>query len=330
MDRQNGLPIIDGTKEALIATSAIKDALSVDLKARAVPVYVKMLAGMTGGIAEACLLQPLDVTKTRLQLDTRNHYKGMIHCMKTIRKDEGASALYKGLSPFLINMVLKYALRFGSFTWFREKLAGGKEHKVTHSVNFMAGLLAGCLESVLIVTPFEVIKTRMQKEVGIGRYQGPVDCVRKVVAQEGLSAIWKGNLPTMARQGSNQAFNFMAMAWLNSNLWKKEEGDGKLLPSYATFINGLIAGSIGPCFNTPMDVLKTRLMAQENKQGQKPKYTGMTHAIRVISKEEGIAALWKGLIPRLTRMAPGQAITWTVVMRVTSLFEERQVARLSV
>lgn len=307
-----------------LATSAIKDAISSDMKTRHVPVWVKMAAGMTGGVAEACLLQPLDVTKTRLQLDRVGKYHGMVHCGKTIYRDEGGLALYKGLTPFLTNMVLKYALRFGSFAWFREQLAGGKGEPITPRVNFLAGLGAGCFESVLIVTPFEVIKTRMQKEVGVGRFAGPVDCARQVVANEGVSALWKGNVPTMARQGSNQAFNFMAMAWLNSNVWKKEDGDGKTLPSYVTFVNGLIAGSLGPMFNTPMDVLKTRLMAQETVKGQELKYKGFFHALRLIAKEEGPAALWKGLLPRLTRMAPGQAITWTVVMRVTSIFENAE------
>lgn len=312
------------SQRKLLATSALKDAISSDLQSRPVPVYLKMMAGMAGGVVEACLLQPLDVTKTRLQLDRTQKYKGMVNCIDTIYRQEGGRALYKGLSPFLSNMVLKYALRFGSFSWFREKIAGGKDQLITPRINFSAGLLAGCLESIIIVTPFEVIKTRMQKEVGVGRYSGPIDCARKVIKQEGWTALWKGNVPTMARQGSNQAFNFMAMAWLNSNLWKKEDGDGILLPPYATFINGMIAGSLGPCFNTPADVLKTRLMAQESIQGQTLKYRGVFHAIQTIAKEEGFMALWKGLLPRLTRMAPGQAITWTVVMRVTSLFESNQ------
>lgn len=304
-----------------MATSALKDAIGSELKGRPVPVYVKMLAGMAGGVAEACMLQPLDVTKTRLQLDTIGKYKGMIHCSKTIYREEGYLALYKGLSPFVTHLTLKYALRFGSFAKFRELIAGGKDKPVTNRVNFTAGLMAGCLESVLIVTPFEVVKTRMQKEIGVGQFKGPIDCARKVVAREGITALWKGNVPTMVRQGSNQAFNFMAMAWLNKNLWKKEDGDGKKLPVTGTLVNGLIAGSLGPCFNTPMDVLKTRLMAQETVKGQELKYKGFVDALRVIAKEEGVGALWKGLVPRLTRMAPGQAITWTVVMQVTHIFE---------
>ena len=164
----------------------------------------------------------------------------------------------------------------------------------------------------------------MQQEVGIGRYAGPIDCARQVMKNEGIRALWNGNVPTMVRQGSNQAFNFMAFSWLNHNVWKKEEGDGKTLEVWKTLINGLVAGSIGPCLNCPMDVIKTRLMAQESVAGQVPKYNGFVQTFQVIAKEEGTAALWKGLVPRLTRLAPGQAITWTVVMRVTAHFEQQE------
>ena len=57
--------------------------------------WVKMVAGMAGGAAEAISLQPLDVTKTRLQLDQRGRYHNLVHCGKTIYKEEGARALYK-------------------------------------------------------------------------------------------------------------------------------------------------------------------------------------------------------------------------------------------
>ncbi|RHY53099.1 hypothetical protein DYB30_012629 [Aphanomyces astaci] len=310
--------------QAPVATSALKDAISTELKNKPLSPYVKMFAGMAGGVVEACVLQPLDVTKTRLQLDRTGMYKGMFNCGKTIYQTEGGGALYKGLSPFVVHLTLKYALRFGSFAWFKELLGAKQGAKASNQVNFMAGLLTGFLESVLIVTPFEVIKTRMQKEIGVSKFTGPVDCAQQVIRREGVTAMWKGNIPTMIRQGSNQSFNFMSFAWLNSNVWKKEDGDGKQLEMWKTFVNGLVAGSVGPCLNCPMDVIKTRLMAQETVAGIEPKYRGFIHAFNVIAKEEGHAALWKGLVPRLTRMAPGQAITWTVVMRVTAYFENHQ------
>lgn len=76
-------------------------------------------------------------------------------------------------------------------------------------------------------------------------------------------------------------------------------------------------------------MIKTRLMAQETIKGKEPKYRGWVHAMRVIAAEEGVLALWKGLIPRLARLAPGQAITWTVVTKVQTMFERQEMARLA-
>lgn len=311
-----------GSNQKIAAYSPMKNAMVSELKQnKAISPWVKVLAGMSGGVAEALLLQPLDVTKTRLQLDKTGKYKGMVNCGKTIYAEEGFKALYKGLTPFVTHLTLKYALRFGSFAWFRKLLGSEDRTKNQNYVNFSAGLLAGVLESILIVTPFEVIKTRLQKEIGKGRFSGPISCVKHVVTVEGPTALWKGNVPTMIRQGTNQAFNFMAFAWLNKYIWKKEDGDGKKLEDWKTFANGLLAAIPGPLMNTPMDVLKTRLMAQETVRGQPLKYSGFFQAFRVIAAEEGLRALWKGIVPRLARLAPGQAITWTVVMRVSHYFE---------
>ena len=64
-------------------------------------------------------------------------------------------------------------------------------------------------------------------------------------------------------------------------------------------------------------------MAQE--KGEKPaRYKGMVHALTTIPKEEGIRALWRGLLPRLLRIPPGQAIVWAVSDQVTGYFERRE------
>lgn len=307
----------------VVATSAVKNALGERLRGSNATAAVKLVAGMAGGLAEACLLQPLDVAKTRLQLDKEKKYKGMFDCLRKVAKEEGAAALYKGLTPFVTHLTLKYALRFGLFEKIRVVLNGGKTTASSNTHNFFAGMAVGCIEATMIVTPFEVIKTRLQKQKGKTnlKYKGPIDVVIKVTREEGLRRLWSGNMPTVIRQGSNQAFNFMSMQILNEQLWGKKQGDGKTLEVWKTLLNGLLAGAVGPCFNAPVDVIKTRMMAQSYAPGEAVKYTGWVQAGQLIAKEEGVKALWKGIIPRLTRLAPGQAITWTVVMRVTAYFE---------
>lgn len=186
-----------------------------------------------------------------------------------------------------------------------------------------AGLFSGLTEAVIIVTPFEVVKTRLQKQHGLKhlKYKGPIHCALTMYKEEGIRSLWNGCTPTMLRQGTNQAFNFMAFSFLQRHVFGKVEGDAQKQAMWKPFATGLVASTIGPMLNCPLDVVKTRLMAQDNVHERK--YNGWIHCGKTIAKEEGIAALWKGLLPRLARLAPGQAITWTVVTKVQTWFEQR-------
>ena len=65
----------------VLANSAVKNALGERMRSSHASAAVKLFAGMAGGLAEAVTLQPLDVAKTRLQLDKAGKYKGMFHCL---------------------------------------------------------------------------------------------------------------------------------------------------------------------------------------------------------------------------------------------------------
>lgn len=52
---------------------------------------VQGLAGSLGGVAEACMFQPIDVIKTRIQLDAAGKYKGMVSTGK-VRSPRGDDA----------------------------------------------------------------------------------------------------------------------------------------------------------------------------------------------------------------------------------------------
>ena len=77
--------------------------------------------------------------------------------------------------------------------------------KLSLGGGFVAGIGAGVTEAFMIVTPFEVLKTRLQQQTGTDvsqlKYKGPVHAARTIVAEEGAMALWKGNVPTMFRQG---------------------------------------------------------------------------------------------------------------------------------
>lgn len=275
---------------------------------------------------EACCLQPIDVIKTRLQLDRGGTYRGILHCGSTVTKTEGVRALWKGLTPFATHLTLKYALRMGSNAVLQTAFKNRETGEISNHGRVAAGFGAGVLEALLIVTPFEVVKIRLQQQKGLShdllKYKGPIHCARTIVKEEGILGLWAGAAPTVMRNGTNQAAMFTAKNAYDVLLWKKHEGDGKTLQPWQSMISGFLAGTAGPICTGPFDVVKTRLMAQ-SKSGDGIKYKGMVHAIRTIFAEEGLFALWKGLLPRLMRIPPGQAIMWAVADQITGFYERK-------
>ncbi|GAX83743.1 hypothetical protein CEUSTIGMA_g11168.t1 [Chlamydomonas eustigma] len=288
--------------------------------------FVKGFAGSLGGVAEACLLQPIDVIKTRIQLDKVGKYKGIVQTGQTIIKEEGVRSLWKGLTPFATHLTLKYALRMGSNSLY-QNLLRSKDGSLTTGARMGAGLMAGITEALVIVTPFEVVKIRLQQQRGLTKdamkYKGPVHGAFTILREEGILGLWSGAAPTVMRNGTNQMCLFIAKPTLDSVLWGKHDGDGKQLSPFQSMTSGFFAAFVGPCATGPFDVAKTRMMAQTKEGGLK--YKGFFDVLIKIPREEGILAYWKGLLPRLLRIPPGQAIVWAVSDQITGYFE-RQLA----
>jgi solute carrier family 25 citrate transporter 1 len=249
--------------------------------------------------------------------------------------NEGFISLYKGLSAVMVGIVPKMAVRFSSYEhykvraatptdgsthlWSVQTLLGGPNGQLDQKKIFLAGLGAGVTEAVLVVTPAEVCKIRMQAQfhsmtdptqVAARKYRNVVQTAVLIVKEEGPQALYQGLAPTVLRQGCNQAVNFTAYQEGKTRLqqWQQRQD----LPHWQTLLLGGLSGGLGPLVNNPLDVCKTRLQRQ-SKVGvgaAASKYRGLLHALVLITKEEGPLALWKGLTPRLLRIMPGQAITF--------------------
>lgn len=126
-----------------------------------IPPYVKAIGGSSGGLVEACCLQPVDVIKTRLQLDRTGQYKGILNCGKSIAEHEGVRALWKGLTPYAAHLTLKHSLRMGSNAVLQVALRDPKTGELSPVGRLAAGFGAGVLEAVLVVTPLEVCHHRL-------------------------------------------------------------------------------------------------------------------------------------------------------------------------
>lgn len=278
------------------------------------PDKYSVLGAMLGGLLEAFSLQPLDVVKTRLQMSSN---ETLFQIVKNMATQEGLLSFYKGLTPFATHLVTKYSVRW-YFNEFYRHLLTPEGKQISTSMGFLAGLGSGITEAVLIVTPFELIKTRLQQQKGTDssthKYKGLFQSARLITQEEGVRALWKGNVPTMLRQGINQLFLFGTYDQLKYALYHKSHHES--INSHEAVLLGIIAGAMGPVVNNPVDVAKTRLMAQLVVPGQTAKYTGTLQCISKVYAEEGMKSLMRGCLMRVARVAPGMGITFMCVEKV--------------
>jgi solute carrier family 25 (mitochondrial citrate transporter), member 1 len=165
----------------------------------------------------------------------------------------------------------------------------------------------------------EVVKIRMQAQyhslsdpLDVPKYRSAPHAAMTVLREEGISALWRGVTLTAVRQGSNQAVNFTAYTEMKQALQRLQpQYESQNLPSYQTTVIGLISGAMGPFSNAPIDTIKTRLQKTPAEPGQSA-IQRVTLIAKDMFKQEGAKAFYKGITPRVMRVAPGQAVTFTV------------------
>ncbi|RSH93361.1 hypothetical protein EHS25_007717 [Saitozyma podzolica] len=298
------------------------------------PLSTHLIAGGVAGLAEALVCHPLDTIKVRMQLSKSRKARGLKPLGfwatgRQITARETPLGLYKGLGAVISGIVPKMAIRFASFETYKGWLTG-PDGKITSKGTFLAGLGAGATEAVAVVTPMEVIKIRLQAQqhsladpLDIPRYRNAAHAAFTIVREEGLATLYRGVTLTALRQATNQGVNFTAYQqfkkWALEFQPKYQETGA--LPSAQTMAIGLISGAMGPFSNAPIDTIKTRIQ----KAAKEPGETALSRFLKVSSdmfKNEGAKAFYKGITPRVLRVAPGQAIVFTVYERMKRLIDK--------
>ncbi|KAJ5546828.1 hypothetical protein N7494_004413 [Penicillium frequentans] len=298
-----------------------------DKPQKPLPFVYQFAAGAVAGVSEILVMYPLDVVKTRVQLQSgaatagAEHYNGMVDCFRKIIKQEGFKTLYRGISAPILMEAPKRATKFAandSWGAFYRDLF--KVEKQTQSLAVLTGATAGATESFVVV-PFELVKIRLQDKASAGKYNGMLDVVKKIVQTEGPLAMYNGLESTLWRHILWNAGYFGCIFQIRSQLPTPEPGN-KSQQTRNDLIAGSIGGIAGTLLNTPMDVVKSRIQNTTKIPGQTPKYNWAWPALGTVMKEEGFAALYKGFAPKVLRLGPGGGILLVVFTNVMDFFRK--------
>lgn len=295
------------------------------------PVAIHLIAGGTAGFAEACVCHPLDTIKVRMQLSKskQGRGRGFIKTGVMIAQKESILGLYKGLGAVISGIVPKMSIRFASFETYKGWMSNKRTGQVSSSATFLSGLGAGTTEAIAVVCPMEVVKIRLQAQMhsmsdplDIPKYRNAGHALYLIIKEEGAATLYRGVALTALRQATNQAANFTAYSELRA-LCQKLQPELKegALPSYQTLVLGLISGAVGPFTNAPIDTIKTRIQKSTALPGE----TAWTRLRKVTGEmfvQEGPKAFYKGITPRVMRVAPGQAVVFAVYEKVKARIEK--------
>ncbi|XP_071454337.1 mitochondrial basic amino acids transporter [Hetaerina americana] len=194
------------------------------------------VAGSSAGFAQSFICSPMELAKTRLQLQGQGQtsspygitssssgprpvlrYKNPLDCLVQVAQTEGwRKGVFRGLGMTLTREIPGCGTYFLSYELLTRRVnhwSGSKELSTFQMA--MAGGIAGTI-SWILTYPVDVLKSRLQADGvgGIRRYEGVLDCLRKSASEEGYGFLVRGLNSTIIRAFPVNAACFTVVTWM--------------------------------------------------------------------------------------------------------------------
>ncbi|GAK68454.1 mitochondrial carrier [Moesziomyces antarcticus] len=237
---------------------------------------VHLSAAALAGVVTATATNPIWVVKTRLQLDSRRNDKASSSSTTQAAPHKVAPARAAGAG----------VARFSTFSAVHSKKALGAfgEPAFFHAAKASSGSSMNSMQMTLHIVRNEGLKG-LYKGMSAS-YLGVAEGTIQWVLYERLKKMGTSNTDTAAKEGMGAKLSSMVGA----------AGVAKLVASLITY---------------PHEVVRTRLR-QQAEPGQRPKYTGLVQTVKLVYREEGLAALYGGLSAHLLRVVPNAVVMFSI------------------
>eukprot|EP01089_Gocevia_fonbrunei_P017967 TRINITY_DN5989_c0_g1_i3.p1 TRINITY_DN5989_c0_g1~~TRINITY_DN5989_c0_g1_i3.p1 ORF type:complete len:292 (-),score=22.08 TRINITY_DN5989_c0_g1_i3:26-901(-) len=280
-------------------------------RTRTLPVEIAIGALASSGAVT--FSNPMEVVKTRLQLQGElqkkgvysKQYRGLVHGLWTIFKNEGIRGIQKGLFlayPYTITM---NGIRLGSYDTFKRKVASITGLDQTNVlVAITAAASSGVIGSIF-ANPFYVAKTRLQAQsvhAPVGHqhhYQNAFHALKSIYSNEGVGGYFRGVSAACIRIATASSaqlptYDIAKRYILSLESPYLKDGLG------VHFLASLISSAVLVCALNPSDVVTTRLQNQEYVKGKGVTYSGVIDCFLKVSKTEGFNGFYKGTLTHLS------------------------------
>lgn len=201
----------------------------------------KAFAGMLSGAIAACICNPTDLVKVRMQADGMRpdnappSYRGIVHAANSILRMEGWRGFYTGVGPTTSRAAVVTMVELVTYDEIKVRLlrhsSAGKVQDSSWidlarlcrclglnqdgmQLHLASALLSG-FAATIASSPFDVIKSRVMSQpvdpvTGRGMwYTNMIDCWIKSFRSEGISFMWNGFWPNYLNKGPTVALFFI-------------------------------------------------------------------------------------------------------------------------
>lgn len=159
-----------------------------------------VMAGAGAGALSLCFVYPLDYARTRLASDVGKggkQFNGLVDCItKTMKGSKGFFSLYNGFAVSVIGIMPFRGAYFGVNDTLVTLNPWQQEVTVRGIVSKFVCAQTAALCAAFVSYPFDTVRRRLQmqseKPKEQWNYKGTTHCFRKILADEGASALFKG------------------------------------------------------------------------------------------------------------------------------------------
>ncbi|KLU81732.1 mitochondrial phosphate carrier protein [Magnaporthiopsis poae ATCC 64411] len=242
-------------------------------------------------------LTPVDVVKTRIQLDPATYKRGMIGGFRQVIKNEGAAALLTGVGPTFAGYFLQGAFKFGGYEFFKQQWinAVGVENASNYRTPiYMASSASAEFFADIALCPLEATRIRLVSEPTFAN--GLIGGFTKIMRTEGFGALYAGFGPILFKQVPYTVAKFVVYEKVAEAVFRAypKETLSDALQTTANLGSGLVAGFAAAIISQPADTMLSKINKTKGLPGE-----GTTSRLIKIGKELGIKGSFSGLPARL-------------------------------
>ena len=129
-------------------------------------------------------------------------------------------------------------------------------------------------------------------------YAGIYECLKRIITEEGIASLWRGNIASIIRYFPAQALNFAFADTYKSMFAFEKERDGYWWWMVGTLASGAAHGVTRLLFLYPLDYVRVRLANDiKDATSSERQYNGLVDVVEKTIASDGVAGLYRGFLP---------------------------------